>query len=501
MEAHPELSVADATKRRWARSPRRSSPSRWCCCRCSCRSAFISGISGELFRQFAVTVARVDVAVGDQRADAVAGVVRDPAEAASRPAPRPDRHGHARHRPGARRLWRCGGAAGAVSPSSASRMVAVAASACSAWRKVTPTGFLPQDDQGAFFVIVQLPDGASRRAAPTRWSSKVEAILKRGTRRSRTCRRIAGLNFIDNYTQSNAAFMIVTLKPFEDRKDPSQTRRRDHRAAGGEFRAMPGGIVVPLAPPPIIGLGTGGGFTYVLQDMRGGDPKAMAQALRGLLVAANQDPQLTPGVQHVLRHQPVDLPRYRPRQGAGAGRAAVSVFQALQANLGGAYVNDINLFGRTWQVQVQAEAADRARRRHLPHQRAQRRRRDGAAAQPGRGAGGAGAAGADPLQQPPRGDDPGQRRRRACRRARRWRRWTRWRRARCRRAIAATGPTRRSRKSARRGRPAIILGFAMLFAYLFLVALYESWTIPVPVLLSVIGRHPRHRSSGSCSAA
>ena len=62
---------------------------------------------------------------------------------------------------------------------------------------------------------------------------------------------------------------------------------------GPKFRQIAEGTVVPLAPPPIIGLGTGGGFAYVLQDLRGGDPKALAQVLRGLLVAANQDPKLT----------------------------------------------------------------------------------------------------------------------------------------------------------------------------------------------------------------
>ena len=101
-----------------------------------------------------------------------------------------------------------------------------------------------------------------------------------------------GLNFIDNYSQANAAFMVVTLKPFEERKDPSLGATAIIARLGPKFRQIQGGTVVPLAPPPIIGLGTGGGFTYVLEDLRGGDPKELAQALRGLIVAANQDPQL-----------------------------------------------------------------------------------------------------------------------------------------------------------------------------------------------------------------
>ena len=151
---------------------------------------------------------------------------------------------------------------------------------------------------------------------------------------------------------------------------------------GQKFRQIHGGTVVPLAPPPIIGLGTGGGFTYVLEDLRGGDPKELAQVLRGLIVAANEEPQLSRVFSTFSATNPsvyLDIDRDKVQI---LGVPLNDVFQALQASLGGYYVNDINLFGRTWQVQVQAEAADRASdRRHLPHQRAQQGRRDGAAAQ------------------------------------------------------------------------------------------------------------------------
>ena len=169
------------------------------------------------------------------------------------------------------------------------------------------------------------------------------------------------MNFIDNYSQPNAAFMVVTLKPFEERKD--RRARRDRRCIarlGQSSAQIQGGTVVPLAPPPILGLGTGGGFTYVLQDLRGGDPKALAQALRGLIVAANQDPQLSRVFSTFSATNPsiyLDIDRDKAQV---LGVPLSDVFQALQASLGGYYVNDMNLFGRTWQVQVQAEATDRA---------------------------------------------------------------------------------------------------------------------------------------------
>ena len=171
---------------------------------------------------------------------------------------------------------------------------------------------------------------------------------------------IIGLNFIDNYSQSNAAFMVVTLKPFEERKDPSLGVPQVMARLGAKFRQIQGGTVVPLAPPPIIGLGTGGGFTYVLEDLRGGDPKALAQVLRGLIVAANQDPQLSRVFSTFSATNPsiyLDIDRDKAQI---LGVQLNDVFQALQASLGGFYVNDMNLFGRTWQVQVQAEGDDRA---------------------------------------------------------------------------------------------------------------------------------------------
>ena len=265
---------------------------------------------------------------------------------------------------------------------------------------------------------------------------------------------------------------------------------------------MQGGTVVPLAPPPILGLGTGGGFAYVLEDLRGGDPKALAQ------VAARPGGRGKPGPAARAASSAPSRPRNPSiyldidRDKAQIlGVKLSDVFQALQASLGGYFVNNINLFGRTWQVQVQAEAADRSSgRRHLPHQRAQHRRQDDPAAQPGGGARRRRAAGADPLQQSAGRDRPGQPGARRLVRAgaggdgggRGARR--------CRRAIAGEWTDTAFQEKRAEGKTAIILGFAVLFAYLFLVALYESWTIPVPVLLSVSVGIARLVRRASCSA-
>src|SRR6478672_3206628 len=159
-------------------------------------------------------------------------------------------------------------------------MVVVAGFGVVGLSRITPTGFLPEDDQGALFVVVQLPGGASV-VRTSDVIAQAEAILK-NEKAVEDYTSVIGLNFIDNYSQANAAFIVVTLKSFEERHDPSLGAAAVISRLGEKFRQIQGGSVVPLAPPPILGLGTGGGFTYVLQDLRGGDSKALAQVLRGL---------------------------------------------------------------------------------------------------------------------------------------------------------------------------------------------------------------------------
>ena len=443
---------------------------------------FISGISGDLFRQFAVTVG-VSMLLS-----AINALTLSPALCALL---LKRHHGPRRGPIGVimRSIDQVRDGYGRI----VARLVRIAmisipivglaAFAVYGLSRITPTGFLPEDDQGAFFTIVQLPDGASV-GRTLEVIQQVEKIL--ATEASvADVSSVAGINFIDNYSQPNAAFVIVSLKPFEERTDPSQTARAIIARLAGKLRAVQGGVAMPLAPPPIIGLGTGGGFTYVLQDMSGGDPKALAQVMRGLVVAANQDASLGRVFSTFSALSPsiyLDIDR---EKASVLGLKLNSIFQALQALLGGYYVNDFNFFGRTWQVQLQAEAADRSSvddiyrinvrndsgeliplrsivevRMVLGPQaliRYNNRRAvtiQGSPA-PGVSSGQALAAmeavAARTLPPSYRGD------------------WT---------------DTAFQEKRAE-GQTTIVLGFAILFAYLFLVGLYESWTIPVPVLLSV----------------
>jgi multidrug efflux pump subunit AcrB len=296
---------------------------------------------------------------------------------------------------------------------------------------------------------------------------------------------VIGLNFIDNFSQPNAGFLVVTLKPFADRKAAGLGVRGVIARLNAKFQEIQGGMVTPLAPPPILGLGTGGGFTYVLQDLRGGDPSELAQVLRGLVVAANENPQLSRVFSTYSAANPsifLDIDRDKAQI---LGVPLNSVFQALQASLGGYFVNNMNLFGRTWQVQVQAEASDRASindiyrinvrsaegkmipMRSLAEARVvvgppgliRYNNRRAVTVQGGP------APGVSSGQALKAMDDVAART--------------------LPQGYAGEWTDTAFQEKRAEGKTTIILGFAVLFAYLFLVALYESWTIPVPVLLSV----------------
>ncbi len=362
-------------------------------------------------------------------------------------------------------------------------MVGVAGFGVVSLSKITPTGFLPEDDQGGLFVVIQLPGGASvaRTSDVVRGA---ETIVKEEVAVADYTSAI-GLNFIDNYSQPNAAFMVLTLKPFEERKDPSLGASQVIARLGAKFRQIQGGTVVPLAPPPILGLGSGGGFAYVLEDLRGGDPKALAQVLRGLVVAANQDPQLNRVFSTFSATNPsiyLDINRDKVQI---LGVQLNDVFQALQASLGGIYVNDMNLFGRRWQVQVQADAIDRENIDDIYRINVRNSegkmiplrsllevrvvvgppaliRYNNLRAVTVQGTPAAGISSGQALKAmetvAARTLPPG---------------------------YAGEWTDTAFQEKRAEGKTAIILGLAVLFAYLFLVALYESWTIPVPVLLSV----------------
>jgi hydrophobe/amphiphile efflux-1 (HAE1) family protein len=222
-----------------------------------------------------------------------------------------------------------------------------------------PTGLVPDEDQGYLFAVVQLPAAASLE----RTSAAVDKLtaITRNVPGVDGIASLTGFNLLTGLSTSYNATAFIRLKPWHERDDPQKT-------AGGIQRALMGMLngqikdanVLVLNPPPIRGLGTAGGFEFVLQDRAGGDPKVFSQVLQGFLAEARKRPELA----FVFANYNDSVPQIEYEIDRDAvktfGVSLSDVFFTLQTFMGGYYVNDFNLYGRTFKVQAQAEAAARA---------------------------------------------------------------------------------------------------------------------------------------------
>jgi hydrophobe/amphiphile efflux-1 (HAE1) family protein len=347
----------------------------------------------------------------------------------------------------------------------------------------TPTGFLPDEDQGAFFVSVQLPDGAS----VTRTSEavqQIEALLKQMPQVQNVL-AVSGFSIIDGVNEPNAGLLVPTLKPFADRAGAANSAQALIARVFGAGLQMPTATIIPFNLPPIIGLSTTGGFEYELEGLEGQEPAAMNSVMQGLLLTANRDPRLTRVFSTYTASNPSIYLQIDRQKAQALGLGINDVFAALQATLGGIYINNFNLFGRVWQVNIEGDEADRrdvsslwkihirnrfgtdvpfasiAEARVILGPQVITRYNDYRAIpiqgspSPGTSSGTALATMAEASTKTlPRGY-----------------------------GYEWTGTAYQEASAA--GQTGPILGLAILFAFLFLVGLYESWMIPVPVLLSV----------------
>ena len=349
--------------------------------------------------------------------------------------------------------------------------------------QATPTGFLPEEDQGAFMAQVQLPQGASV-SRTLEVVKQVEQIVG-GDPAVQWTLAVPGYSLLDGAVQSNAALIVGRLKPFEERETPDLKVGAVIERVAAQSAAIPGAQVMPFNLPPIIGLGTGGGFEYQLQDLQGRPPEELAAVMRALVLAANQDPALSRAFSTWATNNPqiyLDIDRDKAQT---LGLQVNDVFTALQATLGGYYVNDFNKFGRVWQVQVQGEQQDREQfedvyRIHVRNNKGEMvpiraimspelqlgppllQRYNNYRSTTIQGGPSAGRSSGDALN--------------------------------AMEAVSAatlpagfgfewTGTAFQEREAG--GKTPIVLGLAVLFAYLVLVGLYESWSMPAAVLLSV----------------
>lgn len=349
--------------------------------------------------------------------------------------------------------------------------------------KRTPGGFLPSEDQGAFFAEITLPAAASSNRT-NEIVLEVNKIIKDipGVERIVS---VVGFSILSGMASSDSALMIVGLKPYEERRTDALGVDNIIRETYKRTAHLQGARVTAFNVPAIPGLGTFGGFEYQLESISGASASELMKTAGQLLGEANKQPELSNVFTTFSDNNPqlfVDLDRQKAQT---LGLNVSDIFTTMQTSLGGMYVNDFNLYGRTWQVNVQALPTDRGTIEDVYRLHVQNKfgdmvplrsvidiseivgpkyysRYNNYRSVKINGNAAPGVSSGDALLAMER--------------------------------ISKTLPseykfewTGQSLQEKEAGDATlIILSAALVFVYLFLVALYESWNIPIAVLLSVI---------------
>ncbi|PSC05361.1 hydrophobe/amphiphile efflux-1 family RND transporter [Alsobacter soli] len=320
--------------------------------------AFIPGVAGRLYNQFALTVA---ISVG---ISAFNSLTLSPALSAAflrhRPASTfpPFRlfnamfdwlsHAYAR---GVRGLIRLRWAMLAL-------FVAGLGATYATWSRI-PSTFLPVEDQGYFFVVVQLPDGASLERTDAVARKVREELMK--TPGVDIVGSISGLNFLTGAAQSNSAVEFAILKPWDER-GPDQNASKIVSEVRPRLLGIPDAIALSFDPPSIPGLGATGGFEFQVQDLTGRGSAVLNEVTQQLIAEARKQPELN--AHQLFTTFSTSTPQYTydldRNKAKMLGLNLPDVFNTLQIYLGSLYVNDFNLFGRTFRVTLQADKDARA---------------------------------------------------------------------------------------------------------------------------------------------
>jgi len=348
-----------------------------------------------------------------------------------------------------------------------------------------PTSFLPDEDQGYVFVALQLPDASSlQRTSLT--AKKVEDILLQ-TAGIDHVTSVVGYNMISGAQNTFSSFFWVTLKEWGERKTPEEQYDAVRASLNRDLRQLPAGLSIAFSPPAIPGVGTSGGVTFMLEDRAGHDVGFLAKNVDTFMQAARKRPELASVFTTMLPSVPQVFVNVERDKVLAQGVNLSDVYKTLQAFMGGAFINYFNRFGRQWQVYIQAEGDYRTRAENLGQFYVRnsagsmvplsalisldyrvgpeftlrynlfRCAQINASATTGYSSAQAMTAMEEVFAQtmPP---DMG---------------------------FDYLGMSYQEKKAQQGVPPAVIFGFSFLFCFLILAALYESWTLPFSVLLSV----------------
>ncbi len=323
-------------------------------------TAFIPGITGRLYQQFAVTIA-ISVLLS-----AFNALTLSPALAALLLRPRQPSHGLLRrffdwfNRVFQRATDGYVHWSGVLVQKTAVVVVflAIFGLAAAFFSRRVPSSFLPEEDQGYAYVSLQLPNGASLERTKAAAADVERIIMNTPGVRYSTC--FVGFSLLSFVRTSYNATFFVTFKPWDERTTRAQQFESLKANLNREFSKLPQGVVFGFAPPAIPGVGTAGGFTFLLEDRSGSDVQFLAKNLNTFLGAARKRPEIGSINTTFLPSVPqkfIDVDRDKVlKQGVNL----TDVYRTIQAFMGGYFINYFNRFGRQWQVYIEAEGQDRA---------------------------------------------------------------------------------------------------------------------------------------------
>jgi HAE1 family hydrophobic/amphiphilic exporter-1 len=318
-------------------------------------TAFIPGITGRLYQQFAITIA-ISVLIS-----AFSALSLSPALCSLLLKPSHKSHGLL-HRifGGFNRLFQKAtngyvGISGALIRKVAFSfilLVAVAGAALLVGDRL-PSGFLPTEDQGFFYLNIQLPDAASLQRTDE-FTKEVEAVLKQ-TNGVRYYSTIVGSSLLTQTNATYSAFVFVDLKPWDQRKTKETSIQSIMESVNAKLDRMPAGRAFAFSPPAISGVGTSGGFSFMLEDRVGKDVPYLAGNTSRFLEAARKRPELTRLNSSLNAQVPQVLVQVDRDKVLKQGVEVDDVYSTLRAFMGSLFVNYFNRFGRAWQVYIAAE--------------------------------------------------------------------------------------------------------------------------------------------------
>jgi hydrophobic/amphiphilic exporter-1 (mainly G- bacteria), HAE1 family len=328
-------------------------------------TAFIPGITGRLYQQFAVTIA-VSVILS-----AFNALTLSPALSALLLRPKKKSTGLLRRffdwfnrifARGTNAYVRIAG--GLVRKSAFAFVVLIACGALAGYFSTRlPSSFLPDEDQGYMFLNLQLPSASSlQRTEAT--AHEIEDMLAK-TPGVESTASVVGFSLLSLTRSSYNAFFFVTLKEWKDRQKREEQYQFIRQSINRKLAGLPQGIAFSFSPPAIPGVGTSGGFTFVLEDRSGKEVEFLADNLNKFLAAARKRPELATVNTTFLPKVPQQFIAVDRDKALKQGVDIKDVYRTIQAFMGGSFINYFNRFGRQWQVYVEAEGEYRNRAENI----------------------------------------------------------------------------------------------------------------------------------------